>query len=147
MHEHNIVHRRVILYIDPHRSSSHTGPNRDACWLNLMMDSSKMIPGGFHPQRPFTENGVRFKLKWKSRTSVAPVDYYIIDFGLSSWFRDPTVDTRTTGKYGQNKKVPEFQSPDPHNTFKVDIYQLGDVINELMEVSVVLCSNSSINIR
>lgn len=109
---------------------------RDVCWLNLMMDSSKLIPRGFHPQRAYSEDGVTSKLQWKSRTSVAPMKYYIIDFGLSSWFRNPKADTRTRGKYGQDKTVPEFQDPKPHDTFKVDVYQLGNVINDLLKVRV-----------
>lgn len=50
------------------------------------------------------------------------------------WFRDPTADTRFGNTYGQDKTVPEFQDPEPHDTFKVDIYQIGNVINELLEV-------------
>lgn len=98
------------------------------------MDVTKVIPAGFHPQRPWSKKGILSDLTWKQRSSVAPVDYYIIDYGLATWFRHQESDIMSTGVYGQDKTVPELSKTVPYDPFKVDIYQLGGVINELIEV-------------
>lgn len=98
------------------------------------MDPTKVIPKGFHPQRMRTTNGTSYGFKWKHRSSVRPVNYYIIDFGLSTWFRYRGQNIMSTGVYGQDKTVPELSDTVPYNPFKVDIYQLGGVINKLCDV-------------
>lgn len=115
MHEHRIAHR-------------------DACWKNLMMDATKIIPKGFHPQRPYTTTGISADLSWNKRSSVAPIDYFIIDYGLTMWFRDPHARNSALGVCGQDKTVPELSAIVPYDPFKVDIYQLGGVIKTLIEV-------------
>lgn len=99
-----------------------------------MMDHTKVIPKGFHPQAPWSTDGTTVNLKWRPRYSVAPVDYYIIDFGLTTWFRFPGQTSMSTGIFGQDKTVPELSEIVPYDTYKVDIYQLGRVINMLIEV-------------
>lgn len=99
-----------------------------------MMDSTKIIPKGFHPQCMWTTDGVKYDLKWKHRSSVGPINYYIIDFRLSTWFRYQGQTTLSIGVYGQDKTVPELSDTIPYNPFKVDIYQLGGVLNKLCDV-------------
>ncbi|KAJ3508114.1 hypothetical protein NLJ89_g5930 [Agrocybe chaxingu] len=113
MHEHRIAHR-------------------DACWGNLVMDFSRVMPGGYHFASRTTEDGKRKELRWVPRKSVAPVKYYYIDFGLSHKFPENTVSSRLAGLVGQDRTVPEAASDTPYDAFKYDIYQLGNVLAQLI---------------
>ncbi|KIJ39045.1 hypothetical protein M422DRAFT_32896, partial [Sphaerobolus stellatus SS14] len=65
MHEHNVSHM-------------------DPCLFNITMDSSQLIPRGFHFANENTHDGVtNGKFDFKNRRDVAPVSYYFIDFGLN----------------------------------------------------------------
>ncbi|CAA7270064.1 unnamed protein product [Cyclocybe aegerita] len=114
MHEHRIAHR-------------------DACWRNLMMDISKVMPTGYHFSNWMTEDGRKKPLQWFPRKSVAPVKYYYIDFGLSYRFPSDATSFNLMGVVGQDKTVPEKFAKAPYDAFKLDIYQLGNVIAELLE--------------
>ncbi|KAG6901969.1 hypothetical protein C0995_006068 [Termitomyces sp. Mi166 len=107
MHQHGIVHG-------------------DACCLNLVMDMSQVVPRGVHMFAPDTHDGVTSGLDWNERSTVGPIKYYFIDFGLSVKLNQPEV---WGGHYGQDPSVPEFQIPNLRfDPFKVDIYQLGNVL-------------------
>ncbi|RDB27576.1 hypothetical protein Hypma_003904 [Hypsizygus marmoreus] len=116
MHEHKVAHR-------------------DACYFNLMMDGAKIIPKGFHFFHPETHDGVSLDLEWRERGLVKPNQYYFIDFGLST--RYPThvniQDVKDTGILGQDRSVPEASITVPYNPFKVDVYQLGNSILQVIE--------------
>ncbi|KAJ7159438.1 hypothetical protein C8R46DRAFT_906589 [Mycena filopes] len=109
--------------------------SRDLCRRNLMMDATNVVPKGWHFAAPFSQNGTTPRLLSIPRHSVAPVEYFIIDFGLSTSFPAdlPVDDARDVGRYGQDKTVPELSDTVPYNPFKVDIYQLGNVIMNLIE--------------
>ncbi|KAF9468132.1 hypothetical protein BDZ94DRAFT_1154878 [Collybia nuda] len=110
MHEHNIAHM-------------------DACLFNLMMDASKAIPKGFHFRNWWTHTGLDYKnFEFHERWEVSPVQYYYIDFGLSYQYPLGLKGMTESGSCGQDASVPEFGSDDPYDPFKVDIYQLGNVI-------------------
>ncbi|KIJ23381.1 hypothetical protein M422DRAFT_39644 [Sphaerobolus stellatus SS14] len=110
MHEHNVSHM-------------------DACFLNIMMDTSQLIPRGFHFANQNTHDGVnRGKFEFKYRRDVAPVPYYFIDFGLSSRFPSSEKRDYFTGRVGQDRTVPEFSDTIAWDPYKVDIYQLGGVL-------------------
>ena len=83
----------------------------------------------------------RIKVGKLRRKAVAPMQYYLIDFGLSCRF--PSYEGRglVLGKVGQDKSVPELSKRIPYDPFKVDIYQMGSVINRLIKVSLVLSVN------
>jgi hypothetical protein len=105
-----------------------------------MMDATRVIPSGFHHVSRHTHDGVDWdgeNLTLRSRLSVQAVDYFFIDFGLSTRF--PSFEERTfvTGKLGQNKTVPELSNTVPYDPFKVDIYQMGGIIQELVEVNMI----------
>jgi hypothetical protein len=55
------------------------------------------------------------------------------------WTRFPSRDEMSlvTGRLGQNKTVPELSDTVPYDPFKVKIYQMGGVIQELVEVSII----------
>ncbi|KAF5379460.1 hypothetical protein D9615_006614 [Tricholomella constricta] len=111
--------------------------HRDACYFNLMMDGSKVVPGGFHFVRPRSPTGiVRDTIEWHTRWSAKPNKYYFIDFDLAATYvRGVEMETRV-GRIGQDRSVPEFAfplSPLPYDPFKLDIYQLGNALLTVVE--------------
>ncbi|KAF9475435.1 kinase-like protein [Pholiota conissans] len=113
MHEHNVVHR-------------------DVCMTNLAMDISKVIPKGSHMSLWQTHDGVNWAdFQWYERWSVRPVQYYLIDFGISLHL--PKKDVVTWGVWGRDKTVPEMSSTSRYDPFKVDIYQLGRVFLDIID--------------
>ncbi|KIM88366.1 hypothetical protein PILCRDRAFT_255150 [Piloderma croceum F 1598] len=113
MHEHNFSHGDVGL-------------------LNLMMDETRVVPKGSHFARPYSHDGTGYNLTWEHRCRVAPVDYYYIDFGLSGWYPYGYDSALAMGVCGQVKTVPELSDTIPYNPFKVDIYQMGYTILEVI---------------
>ncbi|KIM39283.1 hypothetical protein M413DRAFT_447226 [Hebeloma cylindrosporum] len=112
LHDHNITHM-------------------DFCWFNLMMDASRMVPRGWHFCRFCNHEGCSTgDFEWIERWAVRPVKYYLIDFELSREL-DPTDNHRFVGKWGQDRTVPEMSETVSADTFKVDVYQLGNVIKKL----------------
>ncbi|RDB27923.1 hypothetical protein Hypma_002140 [Hypsizygus marmoreus] len=92
---------------------------RDGCFYKLRIDSSRVVPQGFHFLSPRAHGGVyRKKFKWRDRRSIRPVQSYFVDFGLSH--RYPT------------DNVPEHSVDTPYDPFKSDVYQLGDVILKVL---------------
>jgi len=114
MHEHNISHG-------------------DACLLNLMMDETRVVPKRSHFMRPDGHDGINFNLTWKHRCTVAPVQYFYIDFGLSGWYPQGHESATAVGASGQLKDLPEFSTSAPYNLFKLDICQLGRTILEVIQ--------------
>ncbi|KAF9475438.1 hypothetical protein BDN70DRAFT_883694 [Pholiota conissans] len=113
MHEHNIVHR-------------------DVCMSNLAMDISKVVPKGSHFGYWRTHDGVDpLRFEWNERWSVRPVQYYVIDFGIS--LQLPGKDVLTIGEWGRDRTVPEMSNTEWYDPFKVDVYQLGNVFMQMIE--------------
>ncbi|KAJ7139605.1 kinase-like domain-containing protein [Mycena epipterygia] len=112
--------------------------HRDICTLNLVMDSSRLIPGGFHFLSACTSDGVNYLYPgandshpgvMKTRSMAAPMQYYYIDFGLSVHF--PTFEARqlVTGECGQLRKhVPEISDTIPYDAFKADVRLVGEML-------------------
>ncbi|KAJ6506265.1 hypothetical protein C8R47DRAFT_1005948, partial [Mycena vitilis] len=111
MHRHNVAHCDIAL-------------------RNMVMDSTQLIPGGFHPIFPHTQDGFTKRTVILSRTEVAPVRYYFIDFGLS--VRYASFDTRgkVTGIVGKHRNIPELSEDVPYDPFKLDIRQMGETIKK-----------------
>ncbi|KAF5379491.1 hypothetical protein D9615_006618 [Tricholomella constricta] len=111
--------------------------HRDACYFNLMMDGSKVVPKGSHFVRPKSHTGIlRDTIEWHTRWSVRPNKYYFIDFGLSTRYMKGVELETQVGRIGQDRSVPEFAfplSPFPYNPFKLDIYQLGNALLTVVE--------------
>ncbi|KAJ7023878.1 kinase-like domain-containing protein [Mycena alexandri] len=115
--------------------------HRDICPNNIVVDASPMIPGGFHFVKENTSDGVH-PLKAsnpddptspsiKTRTEAGPLNYYLIDFGLSTWY--PSFETRAlvTGYFGQRaKRIPELSRTIPYDAFKVDMRLLGEMLRK-----------------
>ena len=109
----------------------------DLMVLNIMMDADALWSERHHimdyrMNRPFTS---RVKLAL-SRTASRP-KYYIIDFGLSRQY--PPDSCIETAPEGGDRTVPEFVNgleETPHDPFAVDIYCVGNVIQEyILDVS------------
>ncbi|KAJ7166498.1 hypothetical protein C8R43DRAFT_986216 [Mycena crocata] len=104
MHEHKVAHR-------------------DACYFNLMMDPTKVVPDGIDFCNSFRP---RPNFRCKSRAAVAPVNYYLIDFSHSLYC--PEGHDVFRGVQGQDKTVPELREGERYDPFKVDIYLLGNML-------------------
>ncbi|KAJ7676306.1 hypothetical protein B0H17DRAFT_945477 [Mycena rosella] len=112
--------------------------HRDICTANLVMDASRMVPGGFHFLSPCTRDGVTYlhfdsddsdPLVIKSRSRAGPMSYFYIDFGLSVHF--PSFEARqlVTGKCGRLRKhVPEISDTVPYDAFKADVRLVGEML-------------------
>ena len=109
---------------------------RDSCQGNIMMDSRRLIPKGFHFSAQWSHDPPFYydRFTHSTRMAVAPVDYFFVDYGLSTRFSNYDQRSLVTGIAGQNKTVPELSDEVPYDPFKVDIYQLGGVFSELIEV-------------
>jgi hypothetical protein len=99
-----------------------------------MMDETRVVPKGSHFSRSFSHDGVYSNLTWRHRCTVAPVNYFYIDFGLSSWHASHH-ESDTLGVAGQLKNIPELSDTVPYNPFTLDIYQLGRTIMDVIKVS------------
>lgn len=97
------------------------------------MDESSVVPGGSHFCKPHTHDGCHAITEWRNRCDVPPVKYYIVDFGLST--RYPKGSNNAVGCHGRLNIVPEASDAIPYDPFKADIYQLGHVIFEVVQVS------------
>ncbi|KAJ7456259.1 hypothetical protein B0H11DRAFT_2066035 [Mycena galericulata] len=95
---------------------------------NMVMDTKDMIPGGFHPINTLTEDGLSKDIHIRSRTSVAPVTYYFIDFGLAVAFKSYVARSKVTGIAGRHRNIPELSADIPYDPFKLDIRQIGETI-------------------
>jgi len=101
MHQHNVTHL-------------------DACWGNIVVGTPAVIPDGSRPKKDM----------YRDRSEGCAL-YYFIDFGLSSIY--PNFEERglIRGRVGQDKTVPEFSDVIPFDPFKVDIYQLGGILEKV----------------
>ncbi|KAI0722005.1 hypothetical protein C8T65DRAFT_724342 [Cerioporus squamosus] len=55
------------------------------------------------------------------------IDYYFIDFGISSHFEPDDTNRLVTGTKGLDEDVPELSADVPYDPFKVDIFILGNL--------------------
>ncbi|KDR79997.1 hypothetical protein GALMADRAFT_1174105 [Galerina marginata CBS 339.88] len=85
------------------------------CYFNLMMDSTKVIPSGFHFARRYVLDDFRTQIIYHDRRSVGPVKYYSIDYetaGIFAWGKM----RRSTGP---NRNVHEMSETVPYDPFKL----------------------------
>ncbi|KAJ6460727.1 hypothetical protein DFH09DRAFT_1496906, partial [Mycena vulgaris] len=82
---------------------------------------------------PRTHTGFPGVFSWENRCCVGPVNYYYIDFGLSMYFPGGKDTALTTGTLRTFKTIPELSLTVPYNPFKVDIFQLGLTMGNLID--------------
>ncbi|KAJ7148033.1 kinase-like domain-containing protein [Mycena crocata] len=114
--------------------------HRDIYKQNIMVDGSRLIPGGWHfASHWMSSNGMHYIFPYngddsvphmKSRTQSGPMRYYFIDFGLAVHF--PSYQTRelVTGVYGRLREyAPELSETVPYDPFKVHVCMVGEMLN------------------
>ena len=94
-----------------------------------MYDAEKLYPEGYHPWLPDFTMDVSRLAPFISRTAAGGVKYYIVDFGISSYFEGEE-ERLVTGKSFQDDSVPELSIEQAYDPFPVDIYTLGNVFVE-----------------
>ncbi|KAH9035411.1 kinase-like domain-containing protein [Lactarius hengduanensis] len=100
--------------------------HRDCTANNIMFDSSKMYPKGFHPVK--IDRNRKFKGTAKAHTRRRPPRYYFIDFGLSRLY--PSRDAMDEPLRCGDKSAPEHRSGQLCNPFHTDIYYIGNLIRQ-----------------
>ncbi|KAJ7220638.1 hypothetical protein GGX14DRAFT_354394 [Mycena pura] len=119
MHSHNVAHRYACYpSVRSLRSDSYQG-----C-LFVELDTSELIPSGFHFCSSDLTPDMKHRIKPRSRFAVN-VPYYIIDLEFSMVHPGPQ---QALDHVGQDKTVPEYKNNDPYDPFKLDIYQVGNMI-------------------
>ncbi|RDX54901.1 hypothetical protein OH76DRAFT_1429087 [Lentinus brumalis] len=105
--------------------------HRDISKLNVMMDSTPILPSSFHPQSIRMSRDFKRWVSPRSRTA-HPVKYYITDFGLSRRYSPDETNPLEVPIFGGDKSVPEFQKDrqTPRNPFHTDIYYMGNFIRQ-----------------
>ena len=97
------------------------------------MDASALYPEGHHPTKlgysPDYSHIVRPLSRFKDS-----VHYYYVDFGISSHIPPgtPQAQALVTGIFGRNQNVPELSVTIPYDPFKVDIFSMGEVFEDLL---------------
>ena len=94
------------------------------------MDAERLYPLSFHPA-----------MQWKNPVGTGPsyplarrdcpggVQYYFIDFGLSSKFEDGEPRS-VVGGDALDQEVPELSDLIPYDPFPVDIFTLGNIFHK-----------------
>ncbi|KZS89832.1 hypothetical protein SISNIDRAFT_444877 [Sistotremastrum niveocremeum HHB9708] len=121
LHDHNVAHL-------------------DFCSANTMMDPGpSLFPRGFHPARPsvYTRSPNSLKLEgpppMTSRT-LAPVQYYIIDFGESIRYKSVADRRLISGSVGHFLDIPDFANGKFYDPFKLDVRAFGEIKKEILEI-------------
>ena len=101
------------------------------------MDPTKVVSKNFHLFAQTTEQGqYPSRIRWKTRWSVRPVQYYLIDFNLS--VRYPSRHGNLIFAEGaQDQTVPERSLPSEisYDPFPADVYMMGHGMSTIIEVS------------
>ena len=106
------------------------------------MDGSDLFPDGVHPDPlwSYLHPDQNISSEPRTRTEVGIIKYYIIDFGISTYFDDPSAPRRVTGIDGRDNKVPELSDTKPYDPLFVDVFTLGNAYKKLFAV----CRSSAI---
>ena len=123
IHEQHVAHRYATA-VWSHDSSKFTF-HRDVGRFNVMMDLS-IFPEPPHPVTVSRSYDFKRRVRPWTRTS-RPPKYYIIDFGISTYFDDPVGPYLVTGSDAQDHSIPELSDTIPYDPFLLDIYALGNV--------------------
>ncbi|KAK7692249.1 hypothetical protein QCA50_003874 [Cerrena zonata] len=107
--------------------------HRDLMVYNIMIDSRDMWPEPFHVQATHMNRSFTAEVKRPFTRTARPPKYYIIDFGLSRQYLADNLNPTETLPEGADRSVPEFNNgtkPVVHDPFAVDIYCVGNVIQD-----------------
>ncbi len=101
--------------------------SRDCAYKNIMMDASALFPRGFHPVIQCSLPDVSAEAPVLSR-AVMHINYYFIDFGISSYFRPDSFSRLVVGSSGLDQEPPELSRIVPYDPFKLDVFLIGNLI-------------------
>ena len=106
--------------------------------LNIMMDT-RMWPEPFHVQMSHMDPTFTVPVEEPYTRTSRPPKYFIIDFGMSRQYSPDDTHPTETAPDGGDRTVPEFNNSwddVEHDPFAVDIYCVGNVIQEfILDVS------------
>ncbi|KAI0044693.1 hypothetical protein FA95DRAFT_1623033 [Auriscalpium vulgare] len=103
--------------------------HRDCTGQNIVLDPSDMYPNSFHPVKINRTKNFHWIAKSYTRTQ-RPPRYYLIDFGLSSYYDPASGEPLDSVLRGGDKSAPEFRGfPNcpSYNPFPTDIYYIGNM--------------------
>ena len=98
--------------------------------MNVMMDASHLYSKGFHPVLDNSLPDLSDIARPVPRLAATePVKYYFIDLGISVHI--PRGCPRfVLGTAGLDQEVPELSNRVPYDPFQVDIFILGDMLEQ-----------------
>lgn len=126
IHDQGIAHRSVILLPLGLATLLIVFP-RDCAYKNIMMDASALFPRGFHPVVQSALPDISAEAPALSRTA-APVNYFFIDFGISSHFPLDSSPRLVVGSSALDHEPPELSCTVPYDPFKLDVFFIGNLI-------------------
>lgn len=100
---------------------------RDCAYKNVMMDASALYPRGFHPILQASLPDISSDAPVLSRAA-APVNYYFIDFGISTRFTSDAPSRLVVGSWGLDGEPPELSETVPYDPFKLDVFLIGNLM-------------------
>lgn len=102
-----------------------------------MMDGSLLYPEKFHPSwQDRSVKDITHFAPYKSRHDAGPVKYYVIDFGLSWYYSDPSKPRLANAILAQDHDLPEFEDVKPYDPYPADVFTLGNVYKRsILDVS------------
>ena len=105
--------------------------------MNILFDEKgQVFPEGFHPHHQSCKPDISGLAKARRRRGARGIRYLMIDLGLSSQFASREERQLVLGRTAQDKTIPELSNFCPYDPFAVDIYTLGNVYKDLVEVRV-----------
>ncbi|KAL1946975.1 hypothetical protein VTO73DRAFT_15079 [Trametes versicolor] len=105
----------------------HGVAHRDCAYKNIMMEASALFPRGFHPVIQSLLPDISGEAHPLSRAGV-PINYYFIDFGISSRFAPDATSRLVVGSSGLDQEPPELSDTVPYDPFKLDVLIIGNLI-------------------
>ena len=105
--------------------------------MNILLDEKgQMFPEGFHPCHQNSKFDIIELAKASRRRGARGIKYIIIDFGLSTQFASREERHLVLGCISQDSTIPELSAVRAYDPFAVDVYTLGNVYRNLVEVCV-----------
>lgn len=100
---------------------------------NIRMDGASLYREPRHPADPTMTRDFTKDAKPCSR-SRRPVKYFLVNFGLSRRYDPVNGPPLEEPGLFNDQSVPELRSDDPCDPFLVDVYRIGNVVREVIEV-------------
>ncbi|KAF7323799.1 Protein kinase domain-containing protein [Mycena kentingensis (nom. inval.)] len=100
---------------------------------NMLVDQSKFVPRGSHFAAQLTHAGVKGFFRWKRRCGQSPNEYYFIDFDQSTiHYTENAREIVRCAVIYPRYPIPEASMTVPFNPFLVDVFQLGLVMQKII---------------